>query len=345
MIQETANAKKLLRFLSHSKSRISPLLILTHDYPDPDTLASAFALKYLAQTVYGIESKIVYGGVIGRMENREMVRTLQIPIHKIKNSDFRRYEHIALLDTQPEFANNPFPKNRKATLVIDQHPSVTRPQAEFAIVDSECGAVSVILAQALLISKIDIPKNVATALAYGILSDTLNLYRACKTYIIQTYLEILHHGDLRALAKIQNPERSRSFFKTLAKGIQNATARRHLIISHLGLVDNPDLISQTADFLLAYRSMTWSLCTGRFRGKLHVSLRTESSNMQAGEVLRDVFLNRGEAGGHSNIAGGSFRVGKDASDEIWESAEAFIAERLLKRIRISFKKEAYYPFR
>ena len=339
------NGRRLLRFLSKNRGTISPLLILTHDYPDPDALASAFALQYIAERAYGIQSRIVYGGIIGRMENKAMVSLLEMPAHKIKPSDFKRHEHIALMDTQPSFENNSFPKKRYATLVIDQHPSVTKPTADLSIVDTECGATSVILAQALLMLHIEIPVRVATALAYGILSDTLHLYRAARPDVIQTYLRILRHADLKALAHIQNPSRSRGFFTTLGKGIRKAMVRRSLIVSHLGFVENPDLVSQIADFLLTYRRMEWALATGRYNGKLHVSLRSDKPNMLASEVLRDVFLDRGEAGGHDTIAGGSFKVGEKATEAVWKKAEDALIGRFLKRLRLPVRGEFYHPFR
>lgn len=339
------HARRLLRFLSKHKETISPLLILTHDYPDPDSLASAISLQYLAERYFGIQSKIVYGGIIGRMENRSMVTILKMPVYRLKPGDFSKYEHFALLDTQPGFKNNSFPTNKRATIIIDQHPSVSKPNSKFCVVDTECGATSVILANALLLTRGEIPVRIATALAYGILSDTLNLHRANRADIIQTYLEILPHCDLKVLARIQNPARSRKFFVTLSKSIQQAVVRRGLIIAHLGIVESPDLVSQTADFLLTYKGRRWSLCTGRFKSKLHVSLRSNLPNVEAGEILRDIFANRGEAGGWGGIAGGSFEVSKSVSELIWEGAEFALVERLLKRLRIPIKGEFYSPFK
>lgn len=339
------NARKLLKFLAENKSRLTPLLILTHDYPDPDSLASAFALKHLAEKGFEIECRVAYGGIIGRMENRAMVRLLRIPAHKLKSRDFKRYAEAALVDTQPGFKNNPFPKNRKAAIVIDQHASVTKPAADFSVIDTECGATSVILAQALLISKLEIPAAVATALAYGIQSDTLNLYRAGQPHISQTYLDMLLRCDLRALAEIQNPPRSKKFFATVGKAIQNAMMRRQLIVTHLGFVENPDLISQVADFLLTYKGVKWSLITGRFKGKLYVSLRVTNPNVEAGEILRDVFENRGDAGGHDYIAGGNFKVTGSEDDSLWTAAETELVDKLLRRLRIPAKSEFYFPFR
>ena len=345
------SARRVLRFLAGQKDKISPLLILTHDYPDPDSLASAFALYYVAQKRFGMSARIAYGGIIGRMENRAMAQILKIPARRVQPSDFKKYEHIALMDTQPLFENNSFPKNRRATIVIDQHPFVKKPAADFWIVDPECGATSVILAQVLLQAKMEIPAPVATALAYGILSDTMNLYRARRVDVVKTYLEILSYCDLRALARIQNPVRSKKFFRTLSKAIQNAASKRGLMVAHLGPVESPDLVSQIADFLLTYKGILKAVCTGRYKGKLHVSLRIAKPGVDASEMLRDVFIHPGKAGGHGNIAGGSFEVGPRRGgplaleDPAWKSAEEELIQRLLKRLRLPAKGEFHYPFR
>ncbi|MFH0985325.1 MAG: DHH family phosphoesterase [Candidatus Omnitrophota bacterium] len=339
------HGRKLLRFLEKMKDALSPLLIVTHDYPDPDAIATAMALQYLAERLYGIKSRIVYKGIIGRVENRAMVALLKVPIHKFRPSDIRSYEHAALIDTQPEFENNPYPRNKKVTLVIDQHPYVKRPLAELAIIDPECGATSVILTQALLLSGCEIPKRIATALAYGILSDTLNLYRARRADIIQTYLDILPLCDMRVLIRIQNPPKSKKFFSTLNRGLQGAFAFRGVIVSHLGEVEHPDLVSEIADFLLTYRGMERSLCTGRYKGKLHVSLRSNRLTDETPEILRDIFDDRKEAGGHDMVAGGSFHVrGRDKDDAHWGDVENQLVGRLLKRLRLPARPHFYKPF-
>jgi nanoRNase/pAp phosphatase (c-di-AMP/oligoRNAs hydrolase) len=343
LVPIAVSARKILRFLWQGRIK-NPLLILTHDYPDPDTLASAYALSYLCGH-YGISSRIVYGGIIGRMENRGMVDILQIPVHKIHPADFRKYSCYALLDTQPDFENNCFPNSKKANLVIDQHPSVKKPDADLAIIDPDCGATSVVLAECLFQAKVKIPPRIATALAYGIISDTMNLYRTGRPEIVEVYQKLLPFCDLRALARIQNPTHSRRFFVTLGTAIRCAMTRRRLIVSHLGPVENPDVVAQVADFLLTYKSMKWALCTGRYKHKLHVSLRLANPNVQAGTILRDSFENQGEAGGHDNIAGGSMFIGERSSRELWGVAERNLVARLMKRLRIPAKGEFYYPFR
>lgn len=338
------NARRLLQFLAKRKDAISRLLILTHDYPDPDALASGFALYQIAKHSFNINARMVYSGIIGRTENKEMVRILSIPFHQFKTRDLRTYPHIALVDTQPEFENNPFPPDRKATIIIDQHPSLSPPSADLAIIDDTCGATSVILTQALLTLKQSIPQRVATACAYGIITDTLNLYRAKRPEIIKVYQQILPSSDMRALARIQNPSRTRKFFSTLQQGIRNVAVRQKLIVSHLGDVESPDLVSQVADFLLLYRDMRWSFCTGRYNERLHLSFRATNPNTLAAKILRDVVDNPKEAGGHETIAGGSILVGKGAQDSVWKKAEATLVQRLVERLRLSPKSKVTHPF-
>ena len=338
------HARRLLEFLEERRESLSPMLILTHDFPDPDALSAGFGLKVLAREAYGIESRIAYRGAVGRMENREMVKLLKIPIQQYRPVLLRRHASVALVDTQPGFENNPFPANRRATLVIDQHGGGTPPLADLALVDPNCGASCVIVARALLEKGVDLSQRLATALAYGILTDTCEFYRNQRPDVVRTYLDVLPHCDMRKLARVQNPVRPRQFFSTLGKGIWAATLYRKTLITHLGTVDTPDRVAQVAEFLLVYRQARWCLVTGRHKGRLHASLRTTRLDAKAGEILRGTFFEPCQAGGHGPIAGGSCRVGNEAPEEAWQAKEKALQERLIRRLRIPARVEPRKPF-
>jgi len=340
-----SHAYKLIDFISKHRRSLSPLLILTHDYPDPDAIGSAYALQYLAREAFGIRSEMVYGGIIGRMENRMMISTLKIPIRKLKRLDFKKFDNYALVDTQPGFRNNSLPEGVRANIVIDQHESDLKPPMDCFIHDVGCGATSVLLAQALLVMKLEIPARVATALAYGIVTDTMNFFRSRRPDIVKVYMEILPHCDMGALARIQNPAQSDEFFVNVAGGINNARSKGRLIVSHLGRTNNPDSVAQVADLLLSYRGIKWSLCTGRYKGTLRISLRAAERNMAASDVLKDIVQNRGDAGGHDTIAGGSLKVGSRAGEVEWKRLEDALVERLQKRIRVRANKPFVRPFK
>jgi len=109
---------------------------------------------------------------------------------------------------------------------------------------------------------------------------------------------------------------------------------------HLGRTKTPDLVSQIADFLLSCHGKTWSLCTGRYQGRLHISLRTSNVKSEAGRLLQKLVGGKGAAGGHDMIAGGAMLIGEGVSEAKWQEAEATIATRLMQRL--GYKREA--PF-
>jgi nanoRNase/pAp phosphatase (c-di-AMP/oligoRNAs hydrolase) len=85
----------------------SPILILTHNNPDPDALASAWALKIFLKEEAGIESKIAYGGILGREENRGLNKLLKIGAVRLRASQLKKFPYFALVDCQPGGGNNP----------------------------------------------------------------------------------------------------------------------------------------------------------------------------------------------------------------------------------------------
>ncbi len=338
-------ANNLIKFLSSEGKKLSPILILTHDYPDPDAIASAFALQHLANSVCGIQSRIAYGGIIGRTENQTMIRILKIPIYPLRQQyDFKKFEHVALVDTQPPFSNNSFPKKSKATLVIDHHPIASLRSSKLSIIDTEAGATSVILAQALLHLKKKIPTKLATALAYGIVSETQDLGRETQALDIKTYREILPQCNIKSLSMIRNPRRPRNFFQTLNRSINKAFVSESLIGAHLGFIDTPDLVSQMADFLLTYEGTRWSVCTGRYEQKLHISLRTVEPKIHAGRLLQFVLVKKERAGGHKSMAGGSLPLKPFASESDWKKAENQTTKRLLRRLFKNRLPRFCFPF-
>ena len=56
--------------------REGPVLITTHANPDPDALASGKAISHLLKTKWGIPTKLIYIGLVGRAENRAILKML-----------------------------------------------------------------------------------------------------------------------------------------------------------------------------------------------------------------------------------------------------------------------------
>lgn len=53
-----------------------PVLVLTHDNPDPDALASGKALATLLQRAWNVPSRLIYSGLVARAENLVLLKRL-----------------------------------------------------------------------------------------------------------------------------------------------------------------------------------------------------------------------------------------------------------------------------
>jgi nanoRNase/pAp phosphatase (c-di-AMP/oligoRNAs hydrolase) len=335
----------ILDFLAENKEQLSPLLILTHNHPDPDSIASAWALATLAEKLHGIRSRIVHGGIIARMENKVLVEILRVPIREATDSDFARAKALAVVDTQPPFQNNCFPAKRKADIVIDHHPRHKKTDAKFVLIDESAGATTTLLAEAVLASGIEISTRLATALVYGIGSETQNLGREADARDMAAYRALFPKVSMKNLSRIQNPPRPASFFNVLGRAIQQAFMIRSVVGVHLGNVPSQDIVAHMADLLLTHEKMRWSIVTGRFEGKLYVSLRTHNTRAEAGKLLWKLLGGGTSAGGHGMIAGGSINLGKEAEESVWQEAEENLTAAFLKSQGIKPPFELEYPFR
>ena len=66
------------------------ILIVPHNDPDPDAIASAIALRYLFAQRLGLDAPVAYAGFIGRAENKAMVRYLGRPLKQLAAADYAK---------------------------------------------------------------------------------------------------------------------------------------------------------------------------------------------------------------------------------------------------------------
>lgn len=312
------------------------LVVLTHDNPDPDTISCALALQTIVSHICQIPVILRYSGIVGRAENREMVRLLKIKIRPLGKRDIRSGDAVALVDSQPLTGNVTLPKGVKPTVVIDHHPLRKTTKAAFIELQVDAGATATILSEFLLASGIEITSQVATALCYGISSETQHLGRGATPKDAQVYSALFVHANKKTLSQIENPKLPRDYFKTLSRGLHQAEMYKHAIVSNLGEISVPDFVPIVADLLLKCERVSWSLVTGRYKDRILVSVRTTRRQGDAGRFLRRVVGSLGTAGGHDMMAGGQVPC-KSTDDSSCDSTEKEIQARFLKKL--GFKED------
>jgi nanoRNase/pAp phosphatase (c-di-AMP/oligoRNAs hydrolase) len=326
------NTKAMLPALLQAVAGQGSVVILPHDNPDPDALASAATLAYLLQQLARQEAIIAQAGIVGRAENRAMLRYLNINMVSVPSIEFTPDTRVALVDTQPGRANNSLPEGIVPTVVIDHHPAYAEyPGVAFLDLRSDYGATSTILAEYLMESKVPIDPKIATALFYGIAAETQDLGREATPADVAASQFLYPHTNKRRLAKIENARVPREYFVGFRDAIEEAQLYDKVIISVLGEVQYPDLVAEIADFLLRLDEAEWALAMGFYNKWLYVSLRTTVRDVNAGDLLQKV-LGSKSAGGHDMIAGGRVRV--EQGGIALEKTAVKIKDRLLKALGV-----------
>jgi len=307
-----------------------PLVILPHDNPDPDALASAAALQYLLREICERDSIISLGGIIGRAENRAMVKYLSIGLVPVKEIEFTDDTKVVLVDTQPGRSNNSLPAEIVPTGVIDHHPAYGSGDGiPFVDMRDNYGATSTILTEYLRDSHVTVESKIATALFYGIVAETQDLGRESTEADFAATNFLYPYANKRRLGKIEHARVPREYFRAFRDAIDEATVYDKAIISDLGGVLYPDMVAEVADFLLRLDDVEYALAMGSYKKGLYVSLRTTDRDVNAGEILQKV-LGSKSAGGHDMIAGGRVRLDGNGLER--EKMAVRIKERLLSRL-------------
>ena len=205
----------------------APLIILPHDNPDPDALASAAALRFLVKKAHEQkEILIALGGIVGRAENRAMLRYLNIDLAPVGDIDFSTSPQVALVDTQPGRSNNSLPDGFCPTIVIDHHPAYgSYDSVSFLDLREGYGATSTILTEYLKETHVDIESKIATALFYGINAETQDLGREATPSDVSACQFLYPYTNKRRLSKIENARVPREYFKVFRDAIEEPKSR------------------------------------------------------------------------------------------------------------------------
>jgi len=301
------------------------VLILMQDDPDPDAIASALALKVLLGRTR-TSAPLCTFGTITRPENLTMCKILEIDVEEIDARALAQFDRIAMVDVQPSFLEEPI---GEVDLVIDHHP-VERPfKSRMKDVRPSYGATSTILVEYLRAADVKISQRLATALLYGIKSDTLGLERGGTRADLDAFAYLYLLANHNALRRIERPELSEAALDVLAQGLADRRIAHGVFFSHLGRVAVVDLVPQFADFGLQAEGVEWSVVSGVVGADLHISIRNVGYVRSAGEVAHEAFGDLGSAGGHRTMAKAVIPLARLGDADGGE--EGAVAERVSQR--------------
>jgi len=292
------------------------LLVLTHNNPDPDSLGGAVGLLEFARIAAGIDGRLAITGKVLRAENQAMVRELGIEMDPIETVLLADFDCVALVDTQPGFGHTHLPPGLGIDIVIDHHvcaEATAGPDTvAFFDVRPEIGATSSIVAGHLLAAGVQPSAQCATALAYGIRTDTADLSRNVSELDERAWEFLSPRIDRKKLAAITNPRLPVVYYRALKQALSKVRLYDGLTLCSLGRTSSAEMVAEVADMLLRMEGVRAVFCGGLVGANYYVSVRTEVG-IDAWSLIRaGLEGEQGSCGGHGAVAGGS--VVLDSSD-------------------------------
>ena len=327
-------SKEVIEYM-HGKGKV---LIVTHDNPDPDALAAAFALRHLIEVKAHKQAVIAYSGVVGRVENRELIKIFNIITSRLEDLELDEYGVVCMVDTQPGTGNNSFPRDRDVHIVVDHH-SLREQTKSCRIYDvrDEYGAAATILYEYLLCQEVYVATKLATILYYAIKSETQDLGREWGPADRTAYLNLLQLSNNRLLFRITQAKVPAEYFNLFNRAIENARQYGSVLVFNLFDINTPETIAEMADFLLRMEGVDFVLGIGRHDESAVLSLRTTSYEVLAGDLLRTVVGDLGTAGGHAMTAGAQVKP-MLGNGNLLREFEQTMTKRLLKALDLPICK-------
>jgi nanoRNase/pAp phosphatase (c-di-AMP/oligoRNAs hydrolase) len=274
------------------------VLILLHNDPDPDALASGLALRNLLRRT---KTTAIIGAVQGvtRPENLRMANMLDIHVEHVTPAAFQEFERIVTVDVQPHYFGGLLDR---VDLVIDHHPEQPGYSAVFKDIRADYGSTSTILTEHLRAVDVNISERTATAMLYAIKSDTLFFARHTNRVDLEAFTFLYPLADAALIRKMEGAEITLERLDYVTRASQGGIMKDQVFSAFVGEAPREDFIPYTADFFLQLEDVKWTIVAGVVNGSLIVSVRNLGYSRNAGEFVKRWFADVGNAGGHRAMA-------------------------------------------
>ena len=346
-----------LRDLLKSNAR---LLVYIQGSPDPDALASSFALQQVAGQ-FGCEAVIAAMSGPSLPQNRKLIERIQVDLDVWKSLPaLNKFDGYAVLDYQSAKVNQ-LSEKLPCLIHIDHHAEINESiEVSFKVLSDDVGSTSTVMGLLLQELKLDfedeLMKRMATALIFGIQNDTDNYTHASRLdYDALEYLTM--YSDSNLLASIVEVPLSMETVILLRKAMENQICYRDWVMAGIGYIeeDNRDSIAVIADFLLQHNDaeivVVFAIVYRDHHRKMQLdaSFRTNEEDFDLDYLIKEI---TSDGGGRRYK--GAYQVNLDYfsycpdNEKLWEVVHMTTIEALKKKrdmIHLVELKSFYHRFR
>ena len=339
-------SQQLATIIGRTQGRLA---IVTHENPDPDSIASAIALRAIAKHL-GVEADILYFGDMGHQENRAFVNLLDVEMTSASRDDgdvFSEHDTIALVDhamltdTNAEF-------DEEISILIDHHDVELEQDIPFVDSRPQMNSTSTILTKYIQEFDLSLDETTATALLYGIRAETLDFKRDTTPADLTAAAYLYPFANHDTLEQVESPSMSPETLDVLAEAITNREVQGSHLVSNAGFIRDREALEQAAQHLLNLEGITTTAVFGIADNTIYLAARSKDIRLNIGRVLLDAFEGIGETMGHSTQARVEIPLGiftgietsEDNRDTLLELTEEAVRRKLFDAMGVESGESA-----
>lgn len=276
--------------------------IQTHNFPDPDAIASAYGLQYLLEH-RGVSSTICYKGKIDRYSTEKLRQMMKIEFLNIEDleSVLTDEDEVILVDAQ-KGNSNIINIAGDEIICIDHHPCNDKYSYRFQDIRPQMGACATMIAQYFFENDVPMNEKIATALTYGIRIDTNNLSRGVSKLDFEMIYRMYDLCDYETIHMLENSNLCFEDLVAYSKAISSIEVYDNISFADTG--EDCPVIANISDFMLALKEVSFSVVYSRKDGGIKLSVRSEKASLDAGKIVSEALVGIGNGGGHAEMAGG-----------------------------------------
>ncbi len=303
--------------------------IQTHNFPDPDAIASAYGLQKLLMR-HGVRSTICYDGRIDKLSASKMLDTFQIEMLPYAElaATMQKTDRILCVDSQKN-AGNVTDFIGDEIICIDHHPTFVPIEYKYQDIRT-VGACATLIAEYYAESGTTPDSDTATALLYGIKMDTLQFTRGVTEQDIEMFRFLFPLCDQEKLADLERNNMEFTDLKAYGAAIESIELYDKIGFSCIPFPCPDALIAILSDFILALIEVDVAVVFSFRQDGVKLSVRSEDENIHAGNLLHEALAGVGSGGGHAAMGGGF--IGKDHLPEAQRYQKEWIRDLFLKTL-------------
>ncbi|MGN1119373.1 MAG: bifunctional oligoribonuclease/PAP phosphatase NrnA [Oscillospiraceae bacterium] len=278
------------------------VFIQTHNFPDPDAIASAYALQVLLSK-FNIKTIICHHGEIERTATANMVSVFGIRMTMDDDlKDMTIDDYIVTVDSQKGNANIlDLPGDEVAC--IDHHPTFC--EADYKFRDIRIvGSCSTLIADYYRQYKIEMPETVATALLYGLKMDTKDFTRGVTELDVQIYSYLFPKANSQLIRNFQSGVIQYDELEAFVDSMRGIQIFDHVAFAFLNFQCADAFIATVSDFIMNLDVVRFAVVYSRREHGFKFSVRSDLDDFNAGKITAEALKDIGSGGGHRSMAGG-----------------------------------------